>query len=363
MSEMLLDRAGRRRSPATMPGFHAGRPPRNKGLRYPADPPKVEEIVAVMRTAGDGAHGRRLRGLIVVLWRAGLRIQEALGLAEADLDYRRGALLVRRGKGGRRREVGINAWGWDELQPWLELRVGLPVGPLFCVLNGRTRGRQWSTAAARAELRRTAVTAGVRRRFAPHQLRHAHAVEMAREGVPLVVIQRQLGHSNLGITSVYLQGIDNAEIIDSVAHRAKGQRRHEAPSVVGVCAVRSADQILERVRACWHVDPALDGRQCPVGWRDRLLLQAGSGHECAQKSVEAIVRGLQQRRIRAFEAEPVRPAHEAVNDLRAHSRIVLGFVGGTGRQAPRPETELAKRGVRVGLADRACHAAPIDRQI
>jgi integrase/recombinase XerD len=56
----------------------------------------------------------------------------------------------------------------------------------------------------------------VRRRFAPHQLRHAHAVEMAREGVPLVVIQRQLGHANLGITSVYLQGIDNAEIIDTV---------------------------------------------------------------------------------------------------------------------------------------------------
>lgn len=219
MSEMLLDRAGRRRSPATMPGFHVGRPPRNKGLRYPADPPKVEEIVAVMRTAGDGAHGRRLRGLIVVLWRAGLRIQEALALAEADLDCRRGALLVRRGKGGRRREVGMDTWGWEELQPWLELRVGLPVGPLFCVLNGRTRGRQWSTAAARAGLRRTAVAAGVRRRFAPHQLRHAHAVEMAREGVPLVVIQRQLGHSNLGITSVYLQGIDNAEIIDTVHAR------------------------------------------------------------------------------------------------------------------------------------------------
>jgi hypothetical protein len=74
MSRLLFDRAGRRRSPATMPGFHAGRPPRNKGLRYPADPPKVEEIVAVMRAAGDGAHGRRLRALIVILWRAGLRI-------------------------------------------------------------------------------------------------------------------------------------------------------------------------------------------------------------------------------------------------------------------------------------------------
>jgi site-specific recombinase XerD len=61
--------------------------------------------------------------------------------------------------------------------------------------------------------------AGVRRRFALRQLRHAHAVEMAREGVPLVVIQRQLGHSNLGITSVYLQGIDSAEIIETVHAR------------------------------------------------------------------------------------------------------------------------------------------------
>ena len=219
MSKLLLDRAGRRRSPATMPGYHAGRPPRNKGLRYPADPPKVEEIVAVMRAAGDGAHGRRLRGLIVILWRAGLRIQEALSLAEADLDHRRGALLVRRGKGGRRREVGMDQWGWDELHPWLELRVEFPVGPLFCVINGSTRGRHWSSAAARADMRRAAVEAGVRRRFAPHQLRHAHAVELAREGEPLIVIQRQLGHSNLGITSIYLQGIDNEEIIETVHAR------------------------------------------------------------------------------------------------------------------------------------------------
>ena len=113
----------------------------------------------------------------------------------------------------------MDEWGWEQLQPWLELRAELPVGPLFCVVSGPTRGRHWSSAAARAALRRAAVDAGVRRRFAPHQLRHAHAVEMAREGVPLIVIQRQLGHSDLGITSIYLQGIDNAEIIDTVHAR------------------------------------------------------------------------------------------------------------------------------------------------
>jgi site-specific recombinase XerD len=141
----VLDSAGRRRSPATLPGFHAGRPPRNKGLRCPADPPTVQEIIAVMREAGTDRHGARLRALIVVLWRGGLRIQEALGLSERDLDPQRGSLLVRSGKGGRRREIGMDVWGWEQLRPWLTARVSLP----------------------------------------PHQLRHAHAVELAREGVPL----------------------------------------------------------------------------------------------------------------------------------------------------------------------------------
>jgi site-specific recombinase XerD len=215
----VLDSAGRRRSPATMPGYHAGRPPRNKGMLYPADPPTVEEIVAVMRRAGDDRHGRRLRAIIVVLWRGGLRVQEALALTEHDLDPRRGSVLVRCGKGGRRREIGMDPWGWEQLRPWLTDRVELPVGPLFCVIDGPTRGRPWASAAVRVEFRRLATQAGVRRRFAPHQLRHAHAVELAREGVPLNIIQRQLGHANLGTTSIYLQGIDTEEIIATVHGR------------------------------------------------------------------------------------------------------------------------------------------------
>jgi site-specific recombinase XerD len=78
-------------------------------------------------------------------------------------------------------------------------------------VGGRCRG-------GRAEPRQPR-RAGVRRRFAPHQLRHAHAGEMSREGVPLLVIQRQLGHANLAIASVYLRGIDNTEIVHTVHER------------------------------------------------------------------------------------------------------------------------------------------------
>ena len=102
---------------------------------------------------------------------------------------RRGSILVRHGKNDRRREVGMDAWGWSAIEPWLTDRVGLPVGALFCVIDGPTRGRAWSDSAARVELRQLALNAGVRRRFAPHQLRHAHAVELMHEGIPLPLIQ------------------------------------------------------------------------------------------------------------------------------------------------------------------------------
>ena len=81
-----------------------------------------------MRHAQRARYGHRLNGLVVVLWRAGLRINEALALTETDLDQRRGSILVRHGKNDRRREVGMDAWAWSALQPWLAERSKLPVG-------------------------------------------------------------------------------------------------------------------------------------------------------------------------------------------------------------------------------------------
>jgi integrase len=166
-STTLVDIAGRRRSAATLPGYHHGRPPRNKGLQYPADPPTVEEIIAVMRAAGDDADGARLRGLIIVLWRAGLRISEALALTESDLDAARGAVLIRCGKGGKRREVGMDQWAWSHLEPWLEVRRTLPVGgsSASCVgrhAAGRARRRASANSCTRSRSRPESV-AGSRR--------------------------------------------------------------------------------------------------------------------------------------------------------------------------------------------------------
>jgi integrase len=107
----LVDITGRFRSPAATPGHWAGSAPPNKGLRYPADPPTVEEIILVMREAGSGTYADRIRALTAILWRAGLRISEALALTESDLDPKTESLLVRAGKGGKRRMVGMDRWG------------------------------------------------------------------------------------------------------------------------------------------------------------------------------------------------------------------------------------------------------------
>ena len=114
--------AGRRRSPATCltsPGAapHATRACGIRQIRH-----RWRRSSRSCAPAAMTLEGVRLRGLIVVLWRAGLRISEALALAESDLDPSRGAILVRHGKGGSAARSAWTAGRWEQLDPWLQLR-------------------------------------------------------------------------------------------------------------------------------------------------------------------------------------------------------------------------------------------------
>jgi integrase len=215
----VLDVAGRRRLPATMPGYHAGRPPRNKGQLYPADPPTVEEIVAVMREASDDRHGYRLRAMIVVLWRGGLRVQEALTLGEADLDLRRGSLLGRNGKGGRRREIGMGRLGLGAAAP-LARRPPRAPGRAAVLRHRRPDPRTALVERQRARrippgCRPSGDPAPLRTAPAPPRpRRRARARRRAAERNPAPARPRQSRHD-----SIYLQGIDTEEIIATVHAR------------------------------------------------------------------------------------------------------------------------------------------------
>lgn len=221
-----LDRRGRLKSPAAMPGYHTGRIPVTKGRRLPPDPIRIEEIVALLEQCRPLRGGRmaelsalRLRALIIVLWRTGLRISEALALEERDLNRADLAVTVRRGKGGKRRLSAMDEWAWKETEAWLQARQELPFGAIFCVLSGPTAGQSLSDADARRQLRDAAKRAGLRRRANPHSFRHAHAVELWREKIDVYTIQQQLGHARLDVTANYLRGVAPVEILQPIGHR------------------------------------------------------------------------------------------------------------------------------------------------
>lgn len=217
--EERRDRCGRVRSEITLPSYRKGRKPANTGRTFPTDPLTREELLDVMECCEDTVTGRRNLALIVLLWRSGLRISEALALQMGDLNQDRGTVTVKCGKGGKYRVVGMDQMSWWLLTPWLAEREGFPGSAVFPVTSGPSAGLAIGDPYVRTSFKRYAERAGVSRRFAPHQLRHQYACELVREGVPLLHISRSLGHSSLATTATYLAGIAPQETIDVMAAR------------------------------------------------------------------------------------------------------------------------------------------------
>jgi site-specific recombinase XerD len=153
-----------------------------------------------------------------VLYRAGLRVSEALALCVDDLRLDLPAITVREGKGRRSRIVGIDRDACTTIEQWLSERESLGLraaGPLFCTM----RAKRLQASYVRALLPRLASTAGISKRVHAHGLRHTHAAELALEGFPLNLIQAQLGHASLATTDRYLRHIAPAQLISAISGR------------------------------------------------------------------------------------------------------------------------------------------------
>ncbi len=179
-----------------------------------------QEVELLMRQCSMRAPtGVRNRSLIAVLWRCGLRVGEARALAVKDFDPDSGTLVVQRGKGGKRRVVGVDAGTVALVGRWLEVRrkLGLPAGgaPLFCSLAGKPLDLSY----VRHLLPRLARKAGIERRVHAHGLRHAFAVDLARSGVPLYVVRDALGHASVATTNVYLSRVGAHEAVEAMRNR------------------------------------------------------------------------------------------------------------------------------------------------
>ena len=155
------------------------------------DTPKPEEIEAALDSLdGDGALALRNRALVEVVYSAGLRASEAVGLNLADVDFEREQLHVR-GKGGKERIVPLGEEAAHVLARYLhEARPSLVRGAQNAVFVS-ARGRRLDTSS-------------LRRIFAhPHRLRHAFATHLLEGGADMRTIQELLGHSSLSATQIY----------------------------------------------------------------------------------------------------------------------------------------------------------------
>jgi integrase len=216
----------RRRSIVTDPAYRLGKRPANYGLTFPPEVLTPDEIMRLLGAcARRGPSGLRNRALIVVLWRAGLRIGEALALLPKDIDRDAGTITVLHGKGDKRRTVGIDPPALAVVERWLDCRARLGVNgraPVFCTIARDELGppgRPVRSAYVRMMLKRVAARAGVEKRVHPHGFRHTHAYELMMEGIPITVIQKQLGHSNLSITDRYVSHLAPATVIDAMRGR------------------------------------------------------------------------------------------------------------------------------------------------
>ena len=237
--------------------------------------------------------GLRNRALIALLYRTGLRINEALSLYPKDLELVDGSVRVLHGKGGKSRTVGLDPGAAAVINRWLDARsqwlasslrechdvtlpgtssqriagrvarhgchdVTLPgtssqriaeqvtrpgrhgatpqdakspsaehrnlavsrdaLGryPVFCTL----RGHAMSDAYVRVMLKRLAARAGIDKRVHAHGLRHTHAAQLRAEGIDIAIISKQLGHSAISTTALYLDHLAPQAVIEAMRSRS-----------------------------------------------------------------------------------------------------------------------------------------------
>ncbi|CAG1010340.1 Tyrosine recombinase XerH [Phycisphaerales bacterium] len=196
----------------------AARRPRPRRRFHPEVLTDAEARALIDAVPGPPFSKARNRALLAVLYRAGLRLNEALCLRPKDVDAGGGAIRVLFGKGGRSRTVGVDAGALAFLAAWAAERAGLGVAadaPLFCSRSGRAV----TSAYVRRLLPDLARRAGVQKRVHAHGFRHTHAAQLRAEGVDIGIISKQLGHKSLLTTILYLDHVAPTAVVEAIGRR------------------------------------------------------------------------------------------------------------------------------------------------
>jgi integrase/recombinase XerC len=162
--------------------------------------------------------------LMELLWGTGLRVSEACALDTTDIDrdrYGVPMLIVRRGKGGKQRQVPVVSGADDALRAYLAIRSDLAAtGDALFVNAG---GERLTPRSVQRMVKRWSIAGGIRATATPHGLRHSYATHLLDGGADLRAIQELLGHASLSSTQIYTKvSLDHLTRVYDDAHpRAK----------------------------------------------------------------------------------------------------------------------------------------------
>ena len=162
-----------------------------RGRRLPDAPRRDAVDKELASLEGEGPLKLRNRALVELVYSAGLRSAEAVGLDLGDVDFEQELVHVRRGKGGKDRVVPLG----EEAALWVsrylhDARPGLARGANDALFLSAT-GKRLDTSTLRRLIPH------------PHRLRHAFATHLLEGGADLRTIQELLGHSSLSTTQIY----------------------------------------------------------------------------------------------------------------------------------------------------------------
>jgi len=159
---------------------------------------ETEKVINAAQTEAAKIQGLRDRAVVLLLLNSGLRISELcdLSINDVELSDRKGKLIVRQGKGSKKREVPLNGPAREALKNWMKVRAKGDA-----IFEGKRGDRLSPSGAYRrlAELARRADIKGV----SPHTLRHSFGKNLIDAGVGLERVAALLGHSNLNTTRIY----------------------------------------------------------------------------------------------------------------------------------------------------------------
>jgi site-specific recombinase XerD len=172
------------------------------------------EVKALFDGCADDAHGAigtRDAAILAVLYGAGLRRAEVVGLDLRDYDRKRGTLKVR-GKGNKERVTHVGAGGRAAIEDWLELR-GAAAGALFWPVHrsGRVGPARRLTAQAIWYLAESRGKDAQIDAFSPHDLRRSFVSDLLDAGVDLSTVQQMAGHAQVQTTARYDRRGDEAK--------------------------------------------------------------------------------------------------------------------------------------------------------